>query len=230
MELQGPNRGQPLQGDGGVPEQVPFKFPHQEDLAFYQVDPRALLQDRGTVAVQYLLRGGAAVLGQRGPGLRAHRLPVPPQLQLQLPRGPLLPQEERPLPQPEREGAAGSHPARRPQIPREVPREEGPLRVFILLSESGVAVVGDGWWVGRVEWFIIKSSWRCPTSPEFSSRSTTRAARATSSTTTCWPTVPPLRAVASPETRSKLIFYYIAEHVPQKLSAADDLEYQKERY
>lgn len=35
--------------------------------------------------------------------------------------------------------------------------------------------------------------------------------------------------LASPESRNKLIFYYIAENVPQKLTDADAIEYQRER-
>lgn len=35
---------------------------------------------------------------------------------------------------------------------------------------------------------------------------------------------------ASPESRNKLIFYYIAENVPQKLNDVDALEYQRDRY
>jgi hypothetical protein len=35
---------------------------------------------------------------------------------------------------------------------------------------------------------------------------------------------------ASPESRNKLIFYYIAENVPQKLNDSDALEYQRDRY
>jgi hypothetical protein len=35
---------------------------------------------------------------------------------------------------------------------------------------------------------------------------------------------------ATAEARDKLIFYYIAENVPQKLTDADAIEYQRERY
>jgi hypothetical protein len=48
------------------------------------------------------------------------------------------------------------------------------------------------------------------------------------------PRPPPQRyalpQTATPETRNKLIFYYIAENVPQKLTDADAIEYQRERY
>lgn len=36
--------------------------------------------------------------------------------------------------------------------------------------------------------------------------------------------------LATPSTRNKLIFYYIAENVPQKLNDADTIEYHQERY
>ena len=39
----------------------------------------------------------------------------------------------------------------------------------------------------------------------------------------------PSSHAATPETKRKLIFYYIAENTPQKLQSADELEYDHER-